>query len=195
MLKADEKLVTRYFDDVEDPLALTRYATLNHYPNIENIDPERKAELEEGYVRGIQSHRDDFNFITTLIADAGGLEVLSHDGKWVDVPHIEGTVVVNLGLLLTELSGGLLQATIHRVNSLKVKNRGRISCPYFLIPAPDVPFIPIPHNLPIRPAVADPALVLANTIQDRSLRYVHRRMAILYKVCCHSGGVFCGSSW
>ncbi|KAI9013535.1 hypothetical protein DFJ74DRAFT_682397 [Hyaloraphidium curvatum] len=180
MLGAPESYATRYFEDVEDPTDLARFCTLNHYPPIQEIPEERRKELEEGYVRGIQAHRDDFNAVTMLIQDETGLEVLSHDGVWVDVPVIPGTVVVNLGLVLSELTRGALQATVHRVNSLKVRKR-RISAPYFLTMAPDVPLLPIPHSLPSRPAVVDPAVALANAIQDRSLRFVHRRLAILYK--------------
>lgn len=187
MLGVDVSYATRYFEDVADPTDLSRYATINHYPPVHEIPEERRIELEQGYIRGIQAHRDDFNLITMLIQDENGLEVLSHDGTWVDVPLIPGTVVVNLGLVLAELTGGLLQATTHRVNSLKI-NKRRITVPYFLTPAPDVPLLPIPHGLPVRPAVVDPMIVLANAITNRSLRYVHRRMAILYKVGCDIRG-------
>lgn len=71
---------------------------------------------------------DDTNLVSLLIQNAPGLQVLSHDGFWVDVPVIPGTVVVNLGLVLSELTNGALQATVHRVNSLKVVGR-RVTAP------------------------------------------------------------------
>lgn len=176
MLGAPESYFTRYFEDVQDSTDLYRLATLNHYFPLEEVKPERRIELEKGYVRGLNAHRDDSNMISLLIQDEGGLEVLSHDGTWVDVPVIPGTVVVNIGLVLSDLTDGALQATVHRVNTLKVKKR-RITAPYFLTPALDVPLLQIPHNLPRKQAVVDPAVVLSNAIADRSLRFVHRRMA------------------
>lgn len=130
-LGADEKYFTRYFDDVADPTDLYFLGTLNYYPSFHEIPVERRQEVEEGFVRGMYAHRDDQSWITMLIQDAPGLEVLSHDGNWVDVPVLPGSVVVNLGLVLSDATGGALQATTHRVNSMKVtKNRMTAPCGY-----------------------------------------------------------------
>jgi hypothetical protein len=45
----------------------------------------------------------------------------------------------------------------------------------------DLPILPIPSTLPRKYAHADPSVVLANSISDPSLRWVHRRMATLYR--------------
>jgi len=57
----------------------------------------------------------DYGTITLLSTDGGsGLE-LFHDGKWLPVPHVEGTLVVNVGSLLSGWTKGSLRATLHRV--------------------------------------------------------------------------------
>ncbi|KAI9021127.1 hypothetical protein DFJ74DRAFT_607072 [Hyaloraphidium curvatum] len=182
MLGVEESYFTRYFDEVDktDPTGTYFLSTLNFYPPYTSIPEERRQEVEEGYVRGTNAHRDDQSWITMLIQDEAGLEVLSHDGVWVDVPVVPGTVVVNIGLVLADATGGALQATVHRVNSLKIK-KPRLTAPYFLTPALDVPVVPIPHNLPRKLASVDPQIVLANAIADPSLRFVHRRLATMYR--------------
>ena len=57
----------------------------------------------------------DYGTVTLLSTDGGsGLE-LFHDGKWLPVPHVEGTLVVNVGSLLSGWTKGSLRATLHRV--------------------------------------------------------------------------------
>jgi isopenicillin N synthase-like dioxygenase len=109
---------------------LTRSAhrNLNFYPPYSSIPPERRQEVERGFVRGLNAHRDFHTWLSILIQDESGLEVLSHDGKWIDVPVIPGTVVVNTGSMLMEATNGALPATIHRVNSLKVR-KPRMTAP------------------------------------------------------------------
>lgn len=82
----------------------------------------------------------DTGFFTLLIQDQPGLQVQLHDGRWVDVPVLPGTLVVNFGRQLADLTRGLLEATTHRVNTALVDER-RVSVPYFLVPSfqEDVP--------------------------------------------------------
>jgi isopenicillin N synthase-like dioxygenase len=57
----------------------------------------------------------DYGTITLLSTDGvSGLE-LFHDGKWLPVPFVEGTLVVNVGSLLSSWTQGSLRATLHRV--------------------------------------------------------------------------------
>jgi len=53
-----------------------------------------------------------------------GTEVL-HDGKWLAVPNIPGGVVVNLGTVLSGLTGGRWQAAVHRAT--RASNNERMS--------------------------------------------------------------------
>lgn len=58
------------------------------------------------------------------------------DGLWVDVPPIEGTLVVNLGEMLQLATHGYYLATVHRVLSLP-GTRSRYSIPFFFNPRLD----------------------------------------------------------
>lgn len=74
-----------------------------HYPP----PPPSCAEEEEGGEgegedgdeerMGLGAHKD-FSWVTLVLQDeVGGLEVLNSEGKWIDVPPREGTLVVNVG--------------------------------------------------------------------------------------------------
>lgn len=46
---------------------------------------------------GLGAHKD-FSWVTLVLQDeVGGLEVLNSEGRWIDVPPREGTLVVNVG--------------------------------------------------------------------------------------------------
>lgn len=64
---------------------------LLHYPAVP------KAVLsQEGAVRA-GSHTD-YGTVTLLFQDgSGGLQVINQEGRWMDVPPIEGTIVINAG--------------------------------------------------------------------------------------------------
>lgn len=51
----------------------------------------------DGERMGLGAHKD-FSWVTLVLQDeVGGLEVLNSEGKWIDVPPREGTLVVNVG--------------------------------------------------------------------------------------------------
>ena len=57
----------------------------------------------------------DYGTLTLLLNDGvSGLEAFVHD-QWQPVPYVEGSVVVNIGSLLSEWTGQELKATLHRV--------------------------------------------------------------------------------
>jgi isopenicillin N synthase-like dioxygenase len=57
----------------------------------------------------------DYGTITLLSTDGvSGLEAF-HDGEWIPVPHVKGSLVVNIGTLLSGWTKGSLKATLHRV--------------------------------------------------------------------------------
>lgn len=58
----------------------------------------------------------DSGFVTLLAQDGvAGLQARSRSGEWVDVPPLEGTLVVNFGQVLEQWSAGRIRATEHRV--------------------------------------------------------------------------------
>jgi len=103
-----------------------------HYPPLEE-------ELEPGAVRA--GAHEDINLLTLLpAANEPGLQVLSKEGSWLDVPCDFGNLIINTGDMLQEASGGYFPSTTHRVINPEGADasRGRISLPLFLHPRPDV---------------------------------------------------------
>jgi isopenicillin N synthase-like dioxygenase len=71
---------------------------------------------------------------------AGGLQIQSPTGEFVDATPIEGTVVVNAGDLLARWSNDTIKSTLHRVVEPPVRSHvhpARYSIPYFCHPNHD----------------------------------------------------------
>ncbi len=102
----------------------TTWLRLLHYPPKSNSSPASQF--------GSAPHTD-FGCITILAQDeVGGLQVLSPSQQWIDVPSVEGGLVVNVGDMLHRWSNGILRSTPHRViNPVGVE---RYSCPFFFDP-------------------------------------------------------------
>ncbi|MBY6018497.1 isopenicillin N synthase family oxygenase [Halomonas denitrificans] len=84
---------------------------------------------------------EDINLLTILpAANARGLQVKGRDGQWLDVPCDFGTLIVNIGDMLQEASGGYFPSTTHRVVNPEgeAASQSRISLPLFLHPRPEV---------------------------------------------------------
>ncbi|AWL13060.1 Gibberellin 2-beta-dioxygenase [Saliniradius amylolyticus] len=103
-----------------------------HYPPI-------TGEEEPGAIRA--AAHEDINLLTVLpAANEPGLQVKAKDGNWLDVPCDFGNLIVNIGDMLQEASGGYFPSTTHRVINPDGgrRTRSRISLPLFLHPRPDV---------------------------------------------------------
>lgn len=89
----------------------------------------------------IEAH-SDYGFLT-LLAQHGipGLQARGPDSAWIDLPPVEGTLVVNFGRLMERWTAGCLRATEHRVLSL---GRERFSIPFFYAPRVDAVIAPLP---------------------------------------------------
>jgi isopenicillin N synthase-like dioxygenase len=66
---------------------------------------------------GIGAHTD-YECFTLLFATAPGLQILDKQGRWMDVPLIEGTMIMNIGDMMEILSNGRYLATRHRVKKV-----------------------------------------------------------------------------
>jgi hypothetical protein len=65
------------------------------------------------------------------------LEVLNATGEWVPAPYVPNSFVVNIGDLLSTVSGGQFVATKHRVRTntaARGDGKGRYSVPFFFEP-------------------------------------------------------------
>ena len=103
-----------------------------HYPPL-------TGDEEVGAIRA--AAHGDINLLTVLpAANASGLQVKLKDDSWFDVPGDFGCLIVNIGDMLQEASGGYFPSTIHRVINPENQERtkSRISLPLFLHAKPDV---------------------------------------------------------
>lgn len=76
---------------------------------------------------GIGAHTD-YECFTLLFATAPGLQIVDKQGEWVDVPLIEGAMIMNIGDMMEIMSNGRYVATRHRVKKVREE---RYSFPLF----------------------------------------------------------------
>jgi isopenicillin N synthase-like dioxygenase len=89
--------------------------------------------VEPGAVRA--AAHEDINLITLLpAATQPGLEVQDLKGNWHKIECDPGTIVVNVGDMLQEASGGVFKSTTHRVVNPEGENVARYSIPLFVHP-------------------------------------------------------------
>jgi len=117
-------LPERWFDDKigNDISSLTA----NHYPA--QPTPPRPGQLRKG-------EHTDWGTLTLLFQDGapGGLQTLSPDGTWSDVPAVEGSFIVNIGDLMSRWTNDAWVSTAHRVMNppAEYANKERFSIAYF----------------------------------------------------------------
>lgn len=103
-----------------------------HYPPL-------TGDEEPGAIRA--AAHEDINLLTILpAANEPGLQVKLNDGTWSDVPCDFGSLVINIGDMLQEVTGGYFPSTSHRVINPTGKgtSKSRISLPLFLHPRDEV---------------------------------------------------------
>ncbi len=99
---------------------------------------------------GVNAHHDA-GFLTILAAGVTpGLEVQSPTGRWIPVPLVENSFVINLGEMLQAMTGNYLLATPHRV----ITESPRLSAGYFHGPSLDTALEPLPLSPDLVDAVA-----------------------------------------
>jgi len=133
--------------------------------------PSRTA--GESTTQGVGDHRDTGFLSFVHQDDAGGLQVRL-DESFVDVEHVPGAFVVNLGEMLQLLTHGYFAATVHRVVSPNV-GAERVSVAYFFNPRLEATLTPL--ELPADLAAAapggssdDPANPIFANYGDNSLK-------------------------
>jgi isopenicillin N synthase-like dioxygenase len=102
----------------------------------------------------------DFGSITVLLTDdTPGLQVATGEGpdpEWIDVPHVPGALVVNVGDLLSEWSNGRWRSTRHRVAPVAL-DRHRTSWAFFHHPNYDAVIQCLPEcDTGAPPVLAEP---------------------------------------
>lgn len=135
---------------------------LIHYP----YNPE--AEDSEG----IGAHTD-YECFTLLFPTQPGLQVLSKQGEWFDVPLLPNSLIMNIGDMMEILSNGRYVATKHRVKKVPAE---RYSFPLFFSCDYDYEIAPIVHNeAPKYPALKGGEHLFNQTAQ--TFGYLKQRIA------------------
>lgn len=135
---------------------------LIHYPfNPQATDAE-----------GIGAHTD-YECFTLLLPTAPGLQVLTKQGEWIDIPLLENTLVMNIGDMMEILSNGKYLATKHRVKKVQQE---RYSFPLFFSCDYDYVIQPINTNEPAKYATLAGGEHLFNQTAQ-TFHYLKQRVA------------------
>ncbi len=134
---------------------------LLHYPPTTGEGPRLRAGAHE-----------DINAITLLLgAEEAGLEILEPDGAWLPINPPPGSVVVNIGDMLSRLTNDTLPSTTHRVVNPGPGRRGhaRYSSPFFLHFRPDFLIETLPGSITPERANRYPEPISAQAFLERRL--------------------------
>jgi len=145
-------LPAEYFDDAfrrgVSTLRLIRYPPRSAAELAAVADPAVWVEPRPTGRDIVGAAHTDSGFVTLLAQDGvPGLQARLLDGRWIDVPPLEGTLVVNFGQVLEQWSAGRIRATEHRVLGTGVE---RYSIPFFYEARADATIAPLPIDPPDR---------------------------------------------
>ncbi len=129
-----DAISSRYSEPLSSMIKDTPKTVLRilHYPPLSGNE-------KPGAVRA--AAHEDINLITLLpAANNPGLQLKLKNGQWIDVPCNFGNLIINIGDMLQEVSGGYFPSTSHRVINPQQKrqNQSRISLPLFVHPRDEV---------------------------------------------------------
>lgn len=124
---------------------LTNGAAINgcaNPPENARLRPQHRIKLlryppslrdSDAQAQGVGAHKDSSGWLTFLyqVGNEPGLEVLSSSGKWLPVPPVPNSFVVNFGNAFEAATEGAVKATIHRVIAPGPDNAVRYSIPFF----------------------------------------------------------------
>lgn len=120
----------------------TSSARLNFYPSSDPL-PEAERSQVTGLGDMALHHHTDQGAITLLFQDSvGGLQALSDEEGWIDVPPTGDTLVVNIGDIVQVWSNGQYKAAVHRVVPVP-EGAERYSMPFFFQPSFDTVVTPL----------------------------------------------------
>ncbi len=153
-----------FFDQrFAEPISVFR---MIHYP------PRQQASSSDQPGAGAHT---DYGCITLLYQDnAGGLQVQSLSGEWIDAPPIVGTYVVNIGDMMARWSNDRYKSTPHRV--ISPLGVDRYSMPFFAEPHPDTEISCLPNcSSAENPAKYPPVSCSAYMLSRFAETYAYRR--------------------
>jgi len=138
---------------------------LLHYPPV--------PDAESGAIRA--GAHEDINLITLLLgAEEAGLELLTREGKWLEVNPPKGALVVNIGDMLQRLTNHVLPSTTHRVRNPAGEraHHSRYSMPFFLHLRSDFPFVTLPQCVTAENPDRYPVSITADDYLQERLREI-----------------------
>lgn len=95
---------------------------------------------------GLSKHSDPYVLTLLLKDNTGGLQV-HHQDHWIDVPHLEGALIANVGDLMQIISNDRFKSVEHRVLAREAGGGPRISAACFFYPTDDTKVGPIKELL------------------------------------------------
>ncbi|KAI0341626.1 Clavaminate synthase-like protein [Trametopsis cervina] len=107
--------------------------------------PRSQEEEDKSNQVWLKGHTDIGSISILWSQPVAGLQILSREGDWKWIRHIDNALIINTGDCLQFLSGGFYTPTIHRVIQPPVDQRGhtRLGVYYFSMPDDDVQLAPI----------------------------------------------------
>jgi len=120
----------------------TSNVRLNHYPVGDPLTEEEKQSVNALGDMALHHHTDPGLITLLLQDDTGGLQALSAEDGWIDIPPLKHAVIVNVGDALQAWSNDNYRAAVHRV--VPMASLSRMSTPYFYNPAADAVIEPHP---------------------------------------------------
>ncbi|KAF7343273.1 Clavaminate synthase-like protein [Mycena venus] len=131
-------------------LALLKVSTLTRPSKVRFMKYYPRSQAEELKTKNVwlKGHTD-FGTITVLYSQpVSALQILTRDGKWKWIKHIENALVINAGDALEFLSGGYYKATIHRVVQPPADQRNctRLGLFYFCMTDDAVKLVPLAES-------------------------------------------------
>ena len=132
-----KRLNVSHIDNEKENLLMgSKRINLNYYPVCPN--PELTV--------GVGRHSDVSTLTVLLQDEIGGLYVrVENKNKWIHVPPIKGSLVINIGDALQIMSNGRYRSVEHRVAANGSSDR--ISVPIFVNPRPSDVIFPFPEAL------------------------------------------------
>jgi len=120
-----------HFETLFEPNPLSTFRII-HYPSRINFT-DVPEEAKDGETLITTGEHADTSMLTLLATFRNqGLQIdVNHDGNWIDVPAVNDAMVVNIGALLSRMTGHRYKATYHRVIDL---GTDRFSAPFFFEP-------------------------------------------------------------
>lgn len=113
---------------------------------------------------------EDINTITLLLgAEEAGLQLMTRDGRWIDVKPKAGELAINIGDMLQRLTNGYLRSTSHRVvNPAPDRaSNARYSMPFFLHFRSDFVIEALPNRVPAGESPKYPPITADDYLQER----------------------------